>query len=145
MPRSPCIELAPDAADHAFAQMLATLVRQNLDDTPRKAERATTLAGEVAIVVTDLDLAVTIRFDHGRIVFHGGLVGRPDVTVRAGSDWVAKLSLVERLPGPVYLPDPRGPVAREVREAERRGEVVTQAPLSATGLALGLSELLSVH
>lgn len=146
MPREVCIELAPSAVDHPFAEMMATLLRQNLDDHPRKAALALTLEGAMTLVVADLDVRVTLVFERGRIVVHGDLFGLPDVTIRATSELVPKLSLLELVKrGPFHLPDSRGAVAKELAAAEERGELSTYASLSATRFALGVTDVLSIH
>lgn len=142
---SPCIELAPDAVGHPFAEMMAQLLRQNLDDHPEKQAVALRLAGKVAIVVTDLDEGVTLECSRGRITFHPGIHGIPDATIRAPSEWVAKMSLVELTNTPLRLPDPRGAVAKELREAEKKGIVRTYSSPLATLLLLRLTEVLSIH
>lgn len=142
---SVCIELAPDAVDHPFASMMAQLVRQNLDDHPDKVAVARRMSGRVAIVVTDLDLAVTITCGEGRLTFHGGIAGIPDATIRAPSEWVTKMSLVEMLTvGPFRFPDPRGPVSKEISAAEKAGTIRTFASPAAMPLLLRLTNVLSV-
>ncbi len=142
---SPCIELAPDAVGHPFAEMMATLLRQNLDDHPAKQIVACKLRGTIAIVVSDLDTGVSLVCDRGRITFHPGILGVPDATIRAPSELITKMSLVELTRGPLRIPDPRGSVARELREAEKRGEIRTYASPLATLTLLRLTEVLSIH
>lgn len=144
---SPRIELAPDAVGHPFAEMMAQLLRQNLDDHPEKQAVAMKLEGKVAIVVTDLDGDVTLDCHRGSITFHAGIQGIPDATIRAPSEWIAKMSLVELTPARyrIRIPDPRGPVSRELSDAEKRGIVRTHASPLATLLLLRMTEVLSIH
>lgn len=142
---SVCIELAPDAVEHPFADMMARLLRQNLDDHPEKVEVAKRMSGRVAIVVTDLDVAVTLTCARGRITFHSGIAGIPDVTIRAPSEWVSKMSLVEMTSGRIRLPDPRGAVAKEIAAAEREGLIKTHASPTSMLLVLRLTEVLSIN
>ena len=140
-----CVELAPDAVDHPFATMMAQLVRQNLDDHPSKEAAARRMSGRVAIVVTDLDLAVTIACGNGRMTFHAGIAGIPDATIRAPSEWVTKMSLIELVKvGPFVFPDPRGEVAKQIADEEARGTIRTHASPSATLLLLRLTNVLAV-
>lgn len=142
---SVCIELAPDAVDHPFATMMAQLVRQNLDDHPDKLAAAKRMSGRVAIVVTDLELAVTIAAGLGRLTFHAGIAGIPDATIRAPSEWITKMSLVEmRSVGPLRIPDPRGPISREISAAESAGTIRTFASPFAWPLLLRLTDVLAV-
>jgi hypothetical protein len=139
----PCIELAPGTDSNAFAGMLAQLVRQNLDERPDKKSAFFRMQGRVAIVVTDLALAVTLVFDRGRLSVHDGIHGVPDATMRTSSDYVMKLSLVE-LDARTGLPDPRGDVAREVWGASKRGEVQVFGLLTSLGLLARLTRVMSV-
>jgi hypothetical protein len=43
------------------------------------------MRGAVAMVTDDGTTALTLRFDFGRLVVHGGVVGVPDVTVRGST------------------------------------------------------------
>ena len=141
--REPAIRLAPRAEENGFASMLAQLVRQNLDERPTKKQTMSRMHGRVALVVVDLNLSVTLEFDQGALTVHDGIVGIPDVTVRADSEWHTKMSLVELEPR-FGLPDPRGEVAREVFDASRRGDVKVYGMLGSVGLMLRLTKLLSV-
>ena len=142
MPAS--IQLAPGAEDNGFASMLATHLRQNLDDHPDKVAVLERMLGRVALVVEDLRLAVTLRFDGGILTLHDGIAGIPDLTVRAPSELLTKMSLIE-LRGPLGLPDPEGKVAREVFEASRRGEVVMHGWVQNLPLLLRLTRVMSVN
>jgi hypothetical protein len=41
--------------------------------------------GTVCVVTDDLDVAVTLRFDYGRVTVHDDVVGVPDITLRGDS------------------------------------------------------------
>ena len=140
----PCIELSPSAESNAFAGMLAQLLRQNLDDHPEKQAVFLRLSGRVAIVVEDLDLAVTLAFGGGRLTVHDGIAGIPDVTIRAPSEWVMKMSLVELAPR-VGLPDPRGTVTKEVFAASKDGTIRMFGALTSLPLVVRLTRVMSVN
>ena len=137
------IHLAPHAEDNGYAVMVAQLLRQGLDERPEKEATLARMFGRVTLVVTDLDLTVTLVFEGGRVTVHDGFSGIPDVTVRAPSEWHTKMSLVELEPR-FGLPDPRGAVTREIFEATRRGEIETHARLGAIPLMLRMTKVLSV-
>lgn len=109
------ISLAPGADSNGLATMLADLVRQNLESKPHKKKDFDAISGNVAIVAEDAEVALTMRFDEGRLVIHDGIVGIPDVTLRGGSDTILALSNfpLTRLGGRVTLPlpDPRDKAA----------------------------------
>jgi len=99
------IELAPGAEENGLATMLADLVRQNLESKPHKKNDFAALDGVVAIVADDADVALTLRFDSGRLRIHDGIVGIPDVTIRGSSDTILALSNMPLL-GKLGLPIP---------------------------------------
>ena len=139
----PAIELAPGAEDHGFAPMLATLLRQNLDDHESKRATAMRTRGRVALVITDLGMSVTLEFVPYAIRVHAGIFGIPDMTVRAPSELIMQMSMIELLP--IGLPDPRGEVAQQLRDAEKRGDVRYYGLLPNLPLALRLTRIMSVN
>ena len=139
----PSVHLAPGAERNGFATMTAQLIRQNADDHPAKKATLARMIGRVALVVEDLGMSLTLVFEGGRLTVYDGIVGIPDLTVRAPSEWHMKMSLVELEPR-FGLPNPRGEVAREVFEAGRRGEVKTYGALASLPLMLRLTKVMSV-
>jgi hypothetical protein len=86
--------LAPGAEDNGLCTMLADLVRQNLEAKPHKRDDFRALYGNVAIVAEDAEVALTMRFDGGKVTLHDGIVGVPDVTIRGPADAIVGLSNV---------------------------------------------------
>jgi hypothetical protein len=130
--------------------MLADLVRQNLEAKPHKQGDFRALAGSIAIVADDAEVALTLRFDHGKLTIHDGIVGIPDVTIRGGSDTIMALSnmpLVTRLGLP--LPDPRDKegvaVARSVIEAMRKGTFHIYGMFFHLPMMMRLTRVMSVN
>jgi hypothetical protein len=101
----PVVDLAPGTEGNALARRLADLVRSNLtrDWQRREFQR---LRGSVAIVADDAASAVTLRFDFGRLTFHEGVVGVPDITISGTSADIESLTHM-RFQGPFRLPLPR--------------------------------------
>jgi hypothetical protein len=146
----PSIELAPGAEDNGLASMLANLVRQNLDAKPHKQRDFRALAGSVAIVAEDADVALTLRFDHGKLVIHDGIIGIPDVTIRGGSEMIMALSntpLVTRFGLP--FPDPRDKegvaVSRSVKDAMKSGRFHIYGLAFHLPMMLHLTRVMSVN
>ena len=137
------IGLAPGAADNGFAQMLATLLRQNIDERPEKKVSFVKMHGRVSIVLEDIGSAVTLQFESGRLTIHNGIAGIPDVTVRAPWEWVTKMSLVELEPR-FGLPDMRKPVAKEVGEAQKNGTIKVHGWFASMPLMMRLTKVMSV-
>lgn len=138
------IELGPGADGNGFAVMLFELLRQNLADHPHKKRDLARMRGRVAIIVEDAKVSVTLRFDDGFLLVHDGIVGIPDVTVRAPSDDVMKMSLVELVPV-LGVPDPRKPNARAVAEASKDGRIRMFGAETSPLLVLRLTRVMSVH
>jgi hypothetical protein len=145
------VELAAGAEDNGLASMLSTLVRQNLEANPRKRAGFGRLAGRVAIVAEDVDVALTLHFHAGgRLIIHDGIDGVPDVTIRGPSEVILALS---NLPSttPLGLPiarrgDAEGKLAvRTVAGALRRGELRVYGAALHLPLFLGVGTVLSVQ
>jgi hypothetical protein len=144
------IELAPRAEDNGLASMLADLVRQNLEAKPHKQGDFRSLAGSIAIVADDADVALTLRFRRGRLTIHDGIVGIPDVTIRGESDTIMALSnmpLTTRLGLPV--PDPSDKegvaVAKSIVLAMRRGTFHIYGMFFHLPMMMRLTRVMSVN
>lgn len=136
------IELAPGADENGLATMLATLMAQNLADHPDRARTLSHLAGRVAIVAEDADVALTIELAPARVVFHDGIVGIPDLTIRGGFEQIGDMSRMESI-GP--LPDPRGEVNRAMARALRDKKLRIFGLPWSLRLLLGIGEVLAVR
>jgi hypothetical protein len=136
--------LAPGANGSGLASMLAGLVRQNVDDDPGKEGAFRRMRGTVALVAEDLGVSVTMRFDSGRLTVYDGIVGIPDLTVRADSEAITTLSLIELTPR-LGLPDLRREHARSVLRASREGRVRMHGALINLPLLLRLTRVMSVQ
>lgn len=143
----PQIELAPGADDNGLASMLAGLIRQNIEDKPHKMRDFERLRATVAIIAEDAGVSLTLRFDRGRLVVHDGIVGIPDLTIRASGDDIMNLSLVELLPAPVLgaLPDLRGKVLRQVGEAFLKRRVKIYGAVTNVPTLIALTRVVSVN
>jgi hypothetical protein len=146
----PSIELAPGAENNGLASMLAGLVSQNLEAKPHKQRDFRALRGSIAIVAEDADVALTLRFDRGKLTIHDGIVGVPDVTIRGGSDTIMSLSntpLVTRLGLP--FPDPRDSegvaVSRSVMAAMKSGRFHIYGLAFHLPMMLRLTRVMSVN
>ncbi|HVU01583.1 MAG TPA: hypothetical protein VHE30_07515 [Polyangiaceae bacterium] len=78
---SSLIDVAPSAEGLPLARTLAARIRENVR-AGRTRAHFDRLRGSVGIVAVDAGEALTLRFDFGRLVVHGGIVGVPDVTLR---------------------------------------------------------------
>lgn len=88
------IDLDSGAEANGFAVMLADLLRQNLEVKPHKQKDFKTMSANIAIVVEDAEVALTLCFDRGRLVIKDGVSGIPDATIRGDADSVIAMSNV---------------------------------------------------
>ena len=119
------VDVTPGAQGSALAASLAAHIRDNLaaHESKRKALRA--MRGVVCLVADDTGEALTMRFDYGRLAFHGGVVGVPDVTIRA------QARVLGRLPD---LPSPSlAGVQRFIRGGRSRRALTLAAQAAGTG------------
>ncbi len=89
------IALSESAQHNGLASMLFELLRANIAARPEKGKALALLRGRVAIVAEDAQVSLTLQFDLHGLVIHDGIEGIPDVTIRAQSDDIAKLSLMK--------------------------------------------------
>lgn len=142
------IELAEGADQNGFAQMLADLLRQNLEGKPHKRKALDAMDGAVALVADDADVALTMVFGGGKVVLHDGIKGVPDIAVRGSSEILMAMSnmpLTRRLALPI--PTDRGTleVLRSMVKATRSGDLRIYGMLGSFGLLNRLTQVMSVN
>ncbi len=142
-PPPPRIELAEGADENGFALMVSELIRQNIADHPDKRRDFDRLRGRIAMVVSDARVAITLHFSWRGLVVYDGIVGIPDLTIRAESDWITRMSLMEIVPR-LGLPDPRGENTRAVFEASSSGAIQMFGALVNLPVVLRLTRVMSV-
>jgi hypothetical protein len=137
------VHVDPSAEENGLALMVAGLILQNLQEHQRKRDDFARLRGRVAIVAEDAGVAMTLAFQGNMVTVSDGIVGVPAVTVRARSEDIVQLSLLELTP--LGLPDPRGTAAREIFQKSQAGHVRVYGSQLHIPLLLRLSRLLSVN
>jgi hypothetical protein len=130
----------PDPEPNGLATMLGGLIEANLN-THR--ERATLLQKRAtfAIVAPDVDVAVSIRLYRGTVTVRNGVIGRPDVMIRANSDDLIGMSAVPLRWG---LPDLRTKEGREINGKLVKGRLKVEGLLTHPGKLARLNKLMSV-
>jgi hypothetical protein len=137
------VHVDPSAEENGLALMVSGLILQNLQEHPSKRDDFARLRGRVAIVAEDAGVAMTLAFQGNMVTVSDGIVGVPAVTVRARSEDIVQLSLLELTR--LGLPDPRGSAAREIFRKSQAGHVRVYGALLHIPLLLRLSRLLSVN
>jgi hypothetical protein len=110
------VDLSPAAEHSALARNLARDIRENVSQHVSKQRGLGAMRGAVCLVADDTGEALTLRFDFGRLVIHAGVVGIPDLTIRARS------KVLERLPD---LPAPSLAGARRLNRGGRVRRALT--------------------
>jgi hypothetical protein len=141
---TPQIELVGAAKNNGLATMITELITQNLADHPDKRRDFAHLVGRVAIVAEDAGVALTLCFSFGALAVYDGIEGIPDVTVRASSDDVINLSLVELTEG-TRLPDLKGEVTQAMLKASRAGRIRVLGALFHIPMLVHLTRVMSVN
>jgi hypothetical protein len=135
------VELDPAAEDNGLANMLATMMRQNVEDHPERADIARKMRGRMAIFAEDADVSISIDFEGDRVLFRDGIVGVPDLTIRGGFEQIGDLSRMEQVGA---VPDPRGPVNRALFAAMREGKLRVHGLPRALPLLMGFGDVMHV-
>lgn len=138
------IAIAQGAENNGLASMVAALILQNLNDKPQKRVDFAKLRGRVAIIAEDANVAMTLVFTGNMLTIHDGVMGVPDLAVRAQSEDIVRMSLIE-LTSFVPLPNFRGAAMREVMQRSQSGRIRVFGALQKPMLALRLTRLLSVN
>jgi hypothetical protein len=130
----------PDPVPNGLAGMMGGLIEANLTAHPERVsllrKRAT-----YAIVAPDVNVAVSIRLYQGTVTVRNGVVGRPNVVIRANSDDLMSLSAVPLRFG---LPDVKTKEGREVNRKLLKGQLKVKGMLRHPGKLARLNKLMSV-
>ncbi|HEV3474390.1 MAG TPA: hypothetical protein VG602_03385 [Actinomycetota bacterium] len=136
--RSPRVEYLDDEPN-GIASIVGGLIEANLKAHPERAallRRAT-----VGMVAPDAGVALTLHLAPGRVLVANGLLGRPDVVVRADSATLTELSST---PLRLGFPDAMTRQGREVTRKLIRGDMKVKGILRRPGVVSRLNRLLSV-
>jgi len=91
-----------------FAGILADLLTANLTQRPEKRAVYEKMRGSVAIELVDIEAAVTLVFEAGRLRIEEGIVGHPEIVIRTASDRVMDLNALRIVGGLPWYFDEAG-------------------------------------
>ena len=97
--KEPVIILDDGAKDMGLAEMLFHLLRQNLEQKPRKVRSFQALESNVVIVTRDIDITVSLVFKGGELKIYNGIIGKADLKIIADHEVILDLSLVNIVKG----------------------------------------------
>jgi hypothetical protein len=89
------VEYAEGEEATALGQMLGGLIEANVEGSAERRRDFDDLRARVGIFVTDIEEGVTLDFQGGHLVVRGSLEPGRDVTIRADSETVMRLSSVK--------------------------------------------------
>jgi hypothetical protein len=129
-----------DREPNGLAAMMGGLIEANLTAHP---ERTALLQKRAiyAIEAPDVDVAVSIRLYRGTVMVRNGVIGHPDIVIRANSDDLVGMSAVPLRFG---LPDMRTAEGRAVNRKLLKGQLKVKGLLRHPGKLSRLNKLLSV-
>ena len=103
MSDGPDIGFAPGAQDNELAVWAVSRIRSSVSASDAHERDFYALRAAVCLVAFDDRLQVTLRFDHGYLTVHDGMVGVPDLTIcgdRHVLEGIAQIELLQRTPLP---------------------------------------------
>lgn len=134
------ITVAAGAEENGLGNMVAELLRANVESNAYKKRVFGKMKGVVGLLATDADVRVTLAFDRGRCVVHDGILPETTATVSAESDAIIELSNVRIAGGLPWLFDAAGrSVVSKVRSGAIRIRGLLRHPVTLTRLAIVLS------
>lgn len=136
----PEITVDKGAEENGLANMVADLLRANVETSDRKRAVFLRMKGSVGLIATDAEVKVTLVFDRGRCVVHDGILEGTGVTVTADSDSILELSNVRLVGGlPYYFDEPGRAVVSKVFGRAIRIRGLVRHPVTLTQLGIVLS------
>jgi hypothetical protein len=136
----PEITVDRGAQENGLANMVAELLRANVESSRRKRAVFSRLKGSVGISATDAEVDVTLVFDRGRCLIHDGILGGTIVGVSADSDSIIQLSNVRLVGGQPFFFDRTGrAVLRKILRRTIRIRGLLRHPVTLTRLTIVLS------
>ena len=142
MTESERVVLAPGAEESGLAVMMAQLIEQHLSDDPKKEDLLHKMRGRIALVAEDADTAATLSFAKQGITVHAGVVGLPDLTVRASSDDLINLGALPTF-ARFDVPDVRQPAVKQLLRSAINRKLKIYGGLARWRLLLSLGQIFS--
>jgi hypothetical protein len=130
----------PDAEPNGLAAMLGGIIEANVNAHPER-QRLLSKRATYAIVAPDVNVAVSIRLYRGTVTVRNGIIGRPEIVVRANSEELVGMSAVPLRFG---LPDMRTKEGREMNRKLLKGQLKVKGLLRHPGKLARFNKLMAV-
>jgi hypothetical protein len=134
--------LARGAEEVGLAVMLADLIRQNLEQNPRKWRDFARLGSLISLEAVDADVSATLAFARGALIVHGGIHGAPVMRISASAEALLGLAAVRIVAG---LPWLFGREGGALRAGLMSGQVKIAGALRRPAQLIRLTRLMSVN
>ena len=136
----PRITVDTGAEENGLANMVAELLRANVESSDYKRKVFSRMKGSVGLTATDAEVSLTLVFDRGSCVAHDGVLPGTKACVTADSDSILELSNVRVVGGLPWLFDEKGrAVVSKVLKKAIRIRGLLRHPVTLTRLAIVLS------
>ena len=105
---APEITVDDSARENGLANMVADLIRANVESSPYKARVFSRLEGSIGLSATDAEVSLTLVFSRGSCVVHDGIAEDIDTSVTTDSESIIEMSNVNLVGGLPSLFDAAG-------------------------------------
>jgi hypothetical protein len=134
------IVVHPSAEDNGMANMVAQLMRDNLEASAYKNLCFHLLKATVGLEARDAGVEATLLFNRGSCVIYDGIAGKPDLRIVADSEAILELSSVRIVAGmPFYLDSTGMGVLSKLLLGDVKIEGAVTSPLALNLLTIVLS------
>ena len=136
------IHLAPGAEEIGLAVMIKDLISQNLEQNPHKVSDFVKLKTAVGLVVTDVQIEMTLAFSNRILTVRPGIADKSRIVIRTEADIVMAMSNVKIKFGLPYYFDETG---REILQALQQRRLKIKGMILHLPSLIWLSRVMSVH
>lgn len=91
------IDINEDARDIGLAELISSLINDNISANQMKKEIFKKLKGEVKIIATDADVSILLSFDEGSLTIYNGQNYECKFIIKASSEDIIGLSNIKLL------------------------------------------------
>jgi len=136
------INLAAGAEEIGLAVMLQDLMTQNIEQHPGKLPDFKKLNIPIGLIVSDVEIELTLEFAGGRLTIHPGIIDQPGLCITADSATIMSLSNQRIKWGLPYYFDETG---KEIIAAMKNGRLKVKGMIFHFASLIRFSRVMSVH
>ena len=136
------VNLAAGAEEIGLAVMLQDLMTQNIAQHPQKLPDFKKLQIPIGLVVSDVEIELTLEFAGGTLTIHPGVKNQPGLHITADSATIMSLSNQRIKWGLPYYFDETG---KEILAAIKNGRLKVKGMIKHFASLIRFSRVMSVH